>query len=63
MCDLLCNTHTTTALKSGSLDSEQAWRIAFIIPSSLVLCCAVAVYTLADDSPKGNFKELISQGT
>ncbi|CAN0586136.1 unnamed protein product, partial [Laminaria digitata] len=39
-------------------DSETAWRLSFIVPATIVLCVAIGQLFLADDCPKGNYKEL-----
>jgi NNP family nitrate/nitrite transporter-like MFS transporter len=54
-----------TALWTGfkqSMDSEKAWRVSFVVPASIVVLCSFATLFLADDSPKGNFKDLINHG-
>lgn len=38
--------------------SETSWRLSFIVPASIVLMVAIGQLLLADDCPKGNYKEL-----
>lgn len=45
-----------------SYSSETAWRLSFIIPAAIVVCVAVGQLFLADDCPKGNYKELERNG-
>lgn len=42
--------------------SETAWRLSFIVPASIVLLVAIGQLFLADDCPKGNYKELEAHG-
>ncbi|CAN0284229.1 unnamed protein product [Discosporangium mesarthrocarpum] len=41
-------------------DKETAWRLSFIVPAAIVLVVAFGQAFLADDCPKGNYKELIA---
>jgi MFS transporter, NNP family, nitrate/nitrite transporter len=50
------------AFKSGGLDAEAAWRWCFLVPATICMMCAFASIFLADDSPKGNFSELVKHG-
>ena len=43
-------------------DSETAWRLSFLIPAAIVFCVAIGQIFLADDCPKGNYKELENHG-
>lgn len=43
-------------------DSETAWRLSFLVPASIVLLVAIGQIFLADDCPKGNYKELEAHG-
>lgn len=45
-----------------SYDSETAWRLSFLVPASIVLLVAIGQFFLADDCPKGNYKELEAHG-
>ncbi|CAN0512653.1 unnamed protein product, partial [Ectocarpus sp. 12 AP-2014] len=49
------------AFKTG-YDSETAWRLSFLVPAAIVFCVAVGQLFLADDCPKGNYKELEAHG-
>jgi MFS transporter, NNP family, nitrate/nitrite transporter len=48
--------------KSGGLDAEAAWRWCFLVPATICMMCAFASIFLAEDSPKGNFGELVKHG-
>ncbi|KAG5190448.1 nitrate high affinity transporter [Tribonema minus] len=50
-----------SGLKQG-LPHETAWRVSFIFPAAFVLIMSVVVLTRCDDSPKGQYKELIAHG-
>lgn len=43
-------------------DSETAWRVSFLVPAVIVFIVAIGQIFLADDSPKGNYKELQAHG-
>ena len=43
-------------------DKETAWRVSFIVPAVVVLLVAIGQLFLADDCPKGNYKELEAHG-
>lgn len=43
-------------------DSETAWRLSFLVPASIVLLVAIGQIFLADDCPRGNYKELERHG-
>ena len=43
-------------------DSETAWRLSFLVPAAIVFCVAIGQLFLADDCPKGNYKELEAHG-
>ena len=43
-------------------DSETAWRLSFLVPAAIVFCVAIGQVFLADDCPKGNYKELEAHG-
>lgn len=43
-------------------DNETAWRLSFLIPAAIVFCVAIGQIFLADDCPKGNYKELENHG-
>ncbi|CAB1105125.1 unnamed protein product [Ectocarpus sp. CCAP 1310/34] len=43
-------------------DSETTWRLSFVVPAAIVFCVAVGQLFLADDCPKGNYKELEAHG-
>ncbi|CAB1103516.1 unnamed protein product [Ectocarpus sp. CCAP 1310/34] len=45
-----------------SYDSETAWRLSFLVPAAIVFCVAIGQVFLADDCPKGNYKELEAHG-
>ena len=45
-----------------SYDSETAWRLSFLVPAAIVFCVAIGQLFLADDCPKGNYKELEAHG-
>lgn len=45
-----------------SYSSETSWRLSFIVPATIVLCVAIGQLFLADDCPKGNYKELEAHG-
>eukprot|EP00904_Undaria_pinnatifida_P005580 jgi/Undpi1/2151/HiC_scaffold_12.g05537.m1 len=45
-----------------SYSSETSWRLSFIVPATIVLLVAVGQLFLADDCPKGNYKELEAHG-
>ncbi|CAN0460028.1 unnamed protein product [Scytosiphon promiscuus] len=45
-----------------SYSSETSWRLSFIVPAAIVLCVAMGQLFLADDCPKGNYKELEAHG-
>lgn len=45
-----------------SYSSETAWRLSFLVPAAIVFLVAVGQLFLADDSPKGNYKELEAHG-
>eukprot|EP00752_Nemacystus_decipiens_P012572 g11133.t1 len=49
------------AFKTG-YDSETAWRLSFLVPAAIVFCVAIGQLFLADDCPKGNYKELEAHG-
>ena len=42
--------------------SETAWRLSFLVPAAIVFCVAIGQVFLADDCPKGNYKELEAHG-
>ncbi|CAN0073340.1 unnamed protein product [Scytosiphon promiscuus] len=42
--------------------SETAWRLSFLVPAAIVLIVALGQLFLADDCPKGNYKELEAHG-
>lgn len=42
--------------------SETAWRLSFLVPAAIVFLVAVGQLFLADDCPKGNYKELEAHG-
>lgn len=46
-----------------SYSSETAWRLSFIIPAAIVFVVAIGQLFLADDCPKGNYKDLIRHGS
>jgi MFS transporter, NNP family, nitrate/nitrite transporter len=48
--------------KNGGLNAEQAWRWCFLVPATICMMCAFASIFLAEDSPKGNFNELVKHG-
>jgi len=41
---------------------ETAWRVSFLIPASATLLVGLVSWMLADDTPKGNYNELIRRG-
>ncbi|CAM9598190.1 unnamed protein product, partial [Ascophyllum nodosum] len=43
-------------------DSETAWRVSFLVPAVIVFLVAIGQVFLADDCPKGNYKELQAHG-
>ncbi|CAM9297227.1 unnamed protein product [Ectocarpus sp. 6 AP-2014] len=43
-------------------DSETAWRLSFLVPAAIVFFVAIGQVFLADDCPKGNYKELEAHG-
>lgn len=43
-------------------DKETAWRVSFIVPAVVVLLVALGQLFLADDCPRGNYKELEAHG-
>ncbi|CAN0509629.1 unnamed protein product, partial [Ectocarpus sp. 8 AP-2014] len=45
-----------------SYNSETAWRLSFLVPAAIVFCVAIGQVFLADDCPKGNYKELEAHG-
>ncbi|CAM9153005.1 unnamed protein product [Phaeothamnion confervicola] len=49
--------------QNAGYNAEEAWRRSFYIPASIVLVTAVMTYFLAEDSPKGNYKELYKHGS
>jgi sugar phosphate permease len=44
------------------MSAELAWRVSFIFPAALVLGLSLAVLRCCDDTPKGQYKELIARG-
>lgn len=42
--------------------SETAWRLSFLVPAAVVLLVSIGQLFLADDCPKGNYKELEAHG-
>lgn len=38
--------------------SETSWRLSFLVPAAIVFVVAISQLFLADDCPKGNYKEL-----
>ena len=51
------------ALFKTGMPDRQAWRSCFTVPATLCLCCAAFSFFLAEDSPKGNFGELVKHGS
>jgi NNP family nitrate/nitrite transporter-like MFS transporter len=47
-----------TALLALGLEQSLGWRVAMIVPGSLMLVMAVAYYRYTKDTPNGNLKEL-----
>ena len=43
-------------------DNETAWRVSFLVPAVIVFLVAIGQVFLADDCPKGNYKELQAHG-
>ncbi|CAM9994075.1 unnamed protein product, partial [Scytosiphon promiscuus] len=41
---------------------ETAWRLSFLVPAAIVILVAFGQLFLADDCPKGNYKELEANG-
>jgi NNP family nitrate/nitrite transporter-like MFS transporter len=50
-----------SAFKSG-MSNELARRWCYTVPAALCLLCALFSFTLAEDSPKGNFSDLVKHG-
>ncbi|CAM9821048.1 unnamed protein product, partial [Chrysoparadoxa australica] len=48
--------------KTG-MDSERAWRLSFLVPAGIVVIIGFLIQFLGDDCPKGNFKDLIAEGS
>lgn len=42
--------------------SETSWRLSFLVPAAIVFVVAIGQLFLADDCPKGNYKELEAHG-
>jgi MFS transporter, NNP family, nitrate/nitrite transporter len=42
---------------------DNAWRIAQVIPASLLLVTGIALFFLCDDCPDGQYRDLIKAGT
>eukprot|EP00968_Pinguiococcus_pyrenoidosus_P011562 scaffold935_cov248-Pinguiococcus_pyrenoidosus.AAC.21 len=51
-----------SGIRAGGNSRAASWRLAMIVPASLLLCTAVGMYLLSEDSPKGDYKELIKSG-
>ncbi|CAM9357705.1 unnamed protein product, partial [Hapterophycus canaliculatus] len=45
-----------------SYSKETSWRLSFLVPAAIVLLVALGQLFLADDCPKGNYKELEAHG-
>lgn len=43
-------------------DKETAWRVSFLVPAVIVFLVALGQLFLADDCPRGNYKELEAHG-
>merc|ERR1712125_109378 len=43
-------------------DSTKAWRTVSVVPAVFAAASGIAIYFIADDSPKGNYNELKKRG-
>ena len=44
-------------------DAEKAWRTVCIVPAIVAFITGIVIYFISDDTPKGNYKELLHHGT
>jgi MFS transporter, NNP family, nitrate/nitrite transporter len=50
------------ALLSFGLAKSMAWRTAMLVPGTMMLLVSVAYWKCTQDSPQGNYKELLARG-
>ena len=43
--------------------AEKAWRTVCIVPAVVAFATGIIIYKISDDTPKGNYKELLHHGT
>lgn len=46
----------------AGLGNDMAWRIALLVPVSLLILTGIALYFLSDDVPEGRYHDLYSTG-
>jgi NNP family nitrate/nitrite transporter-like MFS transporter len=44
-------------------DAEKAWRTVCIVPAVVTFATCVTLFFIADDAPKGNYRELKRHGS
>mmetsp|Transcript_30178 Transcript_30178/g.96274 ORF Transcript_30178/g.96274 Transcript_30178/m.96274 type:complete len:485 (-) Transcript_30178:102-1556(-) len=52
-----------TGINSSGVSRAASWRLAMLVPATVLVIVAVAIYFFSDDSPRGDFKDLIKDGT
>ena len=50
------------ALRASGHSTSSAWRTAMVIPASFLIGIATIMYFTSDDSPRGQYSELIAAG-
>jgi len=45
------------------MSAEMAWRTVCLVPAGMAALTGICIYFIADDAPKGNYKEMKKNGT